>query len=266
MCGHIFPILPPGLQQLVVRFWYQKRYKRWTHLFARKELKFAPGVSMWDLLPGDIISTRIAFTGVWGLEFSRVVRELGAKGGLMVDVGANMGYFSLLWASASPGNRVVAVEASPRLQERLRRNIEGNGFGDRVHVVAKAAGKEFGTLPFVLGSEEQTGWGGLTKSTSEPTVLVEVQRLDKLIEESGEIALMKVDIEGADTWAIQGCEDLLREKRIKEIWFEENKPRMTSLGIQPGEAQDFLRSCGYELDAMTSRRKISVEWRARPIR
>ena len=257
--------LPPGLQQLAVKFWFQKRWKPWTHLFAKKDLRFAPGVSMVDLLPGDIISTRIAFTGVWGLEFSRVVRKLGAKGGLMVDVGANMGYFSLLWASASPGNRVVAVEASPRLHNRLRRNIEVNGFANQIRVVSVAAGKDAGMLPFVLGSEEQSGWGGLVNTSNEPTIQVEVERLEKIIEEPGEIALMKIDIEGADTWAIEGCGNLLRQKRIKELWFEENKQRMATLGIEHEEAMNFLRSCGYEVEAMSSRRKVSVEWRAYPV-
>lgn len=260
-------LLPKGLQQLAVRYWYDRRAKEWAGLYKRSELVFAPGVFMEDLVVGDIISGRIAFTGVWGLDFSRTVAKLGAAGGgLMVDVGANMGYFSLLWAASAPNNRVVAIEASPRNHGMLKKNIELNGMQDRIKMLPFAVGNEKGTLPFVLGTEEQTGWGGLTNRDDEPTVMVDVERIDRLLETDEPIALMKIDIEGADTWAIEGCEALLRKRQIKELWFEENKPRMAALGIEPGAAGAFLRSCGYEVQAMTSTRKLNVEWRARPRR
>ncbi len=58
---------------------------------------------------------------------------------------------------------------------------------------------------------------------------------------------MKIDIEGADTWALMGAESLLRDKRIGRIFYEENTTRMRELGISPGKAESFLHNLGYRV-------------------
>ena len=75
----------------------------------------------------------------------------------MIDVGANAGYFSLIWLAAHPENSCIAFEAPSSNAELLRCNAEANGLGDRLEVHALAAGREAGTLTFDPGSEEQTG-------------------------------------------------------------------------------------------------------------
>lgn len=257
--------LPATLRTYAVKYWYARRLEAWMPLYTHKELELAPGVFMDGLVPGDRISNQIAFTGRWGGHFGEVVLAKGREGGLMVDVGANLGYFSLLWAAAKSGNRVVAVEASPRNHPLLQRNIEGNAMQDRIRMLGCAVGREKGKLSFALGSEIETGWGGFTTRTDEKSVEVDVERLDELLADEPVIDLMKVDIEGADTWAIQGCEALLKAKRVKELWFEENKPRMKRLGIERAEVMDFLAGCGYDVQPMSSPRFFqTVEWRARP--
>ena len=60
-----------------------------------------------------------------------------------------------------------------------------------------------------------------------------------------DIDVLKIDVEGADTWVLFGCEQLLREKRIRTIFFEQNIGRMEVLGITANEAVDFLQSLDY---------------------
>jgi FkbM family methyltransferase len=182
----------------------------------------------------------------------------------MLDVGANLGYFSLLWASVNPNNRVVAFEASPRNVPLLRRNVERNSCGQQVQIAALAVGKEHGTVAFELGPDDQTGWGGIALAASANAVTVEVVRIDDFIAEIEEdIALLKIDIEGADTWALIGCERLLRARRIREIWFEANKPRMHQLGIAAGAATELLCSLGYSVSRIRNSPEL-LEWRAVP--
>jgi len=66
------------------------------------------------------------------------------------------------------------------------------------------------------------------------------------------IDVLKIDTEGADTWVLQGAYQLLKEKRIKHIFFEENKVRMSALGILSETAKDLLLSCGYQITPMGS--------------
>ena len=71
---------------------------------------------------------------MYELELTRRLCDLARRGGTFVDVGANLGYFSLLWAAQNPGNRCVAFEASPRNLDLLRRNVARNSLGGRVEV------------------------------------------------------------------------------------------------------------------------------------
>ena len=83
--------LPPRFRQSITSRIYLKQFSKWLPLFASAELHFCPGISMFDLIPGDVISGNIAFNGFYELELTREIARLSAKGGLLVDIGANMG-------------------------------------------------------------------------------------------------------------------------------------------------------------------------------
>jgi FkbM family methyltransferase len=224
---------------------YEKRSPGPAALYHDAPIALAPRMRM-DLLPGDVISDSIAFTGIYELALSRTVADRASHGGMFVDVGANLGYFSMLWMGGRSSNRCVAIEASPRNVQLLRQNIKKNGCDDRVKVIAGAAGDASGQRKFDPGPKEQTGWGGLTGDTAnENTIEVGIQRIDEIFDPSERIALLKIDVEGADTLVLLGCEKLLQEKRIKEIWYEQNRPRMRALNIKESLAEESLKSAGY---------------------
>ncbi|HAY23154.1 MAG TPA: hypothetical protein DCY27_13535 [Desulfobacterales bacterium] len=232
-------------------------------LYRQARLRYAPGVKM-ELVPGDIISKCIAYTGAYELPLTRRVAELGRQGGTFIDVGANLGYFSLLWAAAKPGNKCIAFEPSPRNIDILRRNISRNGLESQIEVVPAAAGRSPGKLRFDPGPAEQTGWGGFAAGESPRTIEVDVVRVDQFVPSDAPIALLKVDIEGADAWAIMGCEKMFRAKAVKEIWFEQNKPRIKQLGIPMNAAQEFLGSAGYLPQSHGDPAEDIVDWSATP--
>lgn len=220
---------------------------RHPDLFHGAPLQFAPSARM-DLHPTDEGHGQIAFTGFYELALTRRIVQIASQGGLLADVGANYGYFSLLWAAQKPGNRVVAFEASPRNLAPLQANISRNGFDAAIEVRPVAAGRQAGLMKFDQGPGNQTGWGGVVLSqNSGSTVTVPVIRLDESLSAERFIDVMKIDIEGADTWALMGAESLLRDKRIGRIFYEENTTRMRELGIAPGEAESFLQSLGYRV-------------------
>lgn len=241
---------------------YRGKHARWRQIYEAAALRYAPQVSM-ELVPGDVISDSIAFTGLYELSLSRHVVELARRGGTLVDVGANLGYFTLLWAASRPGNRCISFEVSPRNIEILRRNISRNGLGAQVEIVPLAAGAAAGKLHFDVGPGQQTGWGGFATAEHAGSIEVQVVRVDEVVSD-GSIALLKVDIEGADTWALMGCERLLQRRSVREVWYEQNKPRMRQLGIPLGAAQDFLRSVGYFATPHGDPDGEVVEWTAIP--
>lgn len=229
------------------------RLARWTpswvaipRLYSSATLASAPFLQM-RLNPTDTGHQRIAWLGEYEPELTECLGRLALQGGTLLDVGANYGYFTLLWCAAHPDNQAVAVEASPRNLPFLRENIERNGFTSRVHIYDWAASDTAdGSVLFDLGPDSQTGWGGIAHAENSSVIQVPCRRLDQQFSNS-QFAVMKIDCEGADTLVLRGSSGLLKRRAVKHVFFEENPIRMSQLGIRPGEAEEILRVHGYGL-------------------
>lgn len=241
-------IKPLWLREKLYYRLFSKEFYKFSHFFDSISLEFAPNTRL-KLEPKDVGHQAIAFCGFYELEVTRRIVALAKQGGLFVDVGANYGYYSCLWAATNSENRVIAFEASPRNISPLRENIINNHIQSRVDIYDIALGKEIGNLPFSFMSDEQTGWGGLSLKDEINTINVPVVTLDKFWAETSNprINVLKIDTEGADTWVLEGASQLLKEKRIKHIFFEENQVRMSALGVSSQTAKELLLSYGYQL-------------------
>ncbi len=251
--------LPPRLAESLFFRFYNNRQGEFADVFKEAQLRFAPEVVMRNLVVGDVISGQLALLGYYEYGLSREIQRLSRKGGLFVDVGANLGYFSCLWLAGRPENRAVMVEASPRNQKLLQGNLQANGFTERARVLPNAAGDAAGTVTFDIGPEEQTGWGGIRKDGDTASgIEVEMVRLDEQIDEP--VAVMKIDVEGADTLVLRGCAGLLEKQMIRRIYFEQNTERMRALGIKEGEAQALLEGYGYQSELLPGSADEWVAW------
>lgn len=229
----------------------------------RARLALAPAMTM-ELVPGDIISDAIATTGVWEEELSQRLLALAHSGGTMIEVGANIGYFTLLWAAQNDACRVLAFEPALRNLTILERNVRNNGLSQRVDLLPLAIGRELGIARFDPGPSEQTGWGGLVRDERPGTFAVAMAPLDDLLPPDERYAVLKIDVEGADTWVLEGCRRLLAERRVAHVFFEQNFPRMAALGIEPQAAAAFLAEVGYTARPITPADQPVVEWEASP--
>lgn len=208
-----------------------------------------------DLMKDDIGHQSIILNGFYELELTKAIRKLAKTGGLLVDVGANYGYFSCLWAGENKNNRAIAFEASPLNVSPLQNNISKNGFSGRINVEPVALGKEIGNAKFDTSNVEgQTGWGSLVLEDSDGAIDVAINTLDNYADEYAikEIDVLKIDVEGADTWVLKGASKLIREKRIKNIFYEANPVKMEEIEIDPDEAEAFLINNGYVVKELSN--------------
>jgi FkbM family methyltransferase len=206
---------------------------------------------------GDYNGRHLYFHGVYEPHVTGLVSRLLRPGEVALDVGANNGYFTALFAClVGPEGRVHAIEANPVLADRLRRMIDRNDFGGRVLLHPVAASDREGTARFYLSDHlGTTGMASLVrKSYLEETSWNEVPTvtLDRLLEEHGapQIALMKIDIEGAEIAALRGMEQTLRERPPRAILCEvsDNRHSLTTEGAAFVDDQTliaFLRERGY---------------------
>jgi FkbM family methyltransferase len=145
---------------------------------------------------------------------TQVVRGLLAPGMGVLDLGANIGYFTMLAASiVGPSGFVMAVEPNPRNAKLLEASRRANGF-DQVVVCQVAAGPEPGLL--VLHTSHSNGTTSSLPSDEDALLLAETvacARPDSLLPPERRIDLIKVDVEGAEYRALLGCRATIHDHR-----------------------------------------------------
>lgn len=265
---------PPLLLRLCPEFlrgplWYRVYRGRpgYDSLYKRAEMRYAKGYAMHNLVPTDYISQCVAFMGFFERWLSQRMRGLASAGEAkrLVDVGANMGYFSLIWLAADERNEVVAFEPDKRNLVMLRNNLTENGCQARCAVHPVACSDRAGSIGFDSGPQEQTGWGSIALTDESRVTEIDAVRLDQMIDDDRPIDLLKIDTEGADYLVLKGSEKLLRNKQVKEIIFEMNEPGMAYLNVTKRELLDYLKGLGYPASCVEDEGRPVSTWRAVPV-
>ncbi len=126
--------------------------------------------------------------------------------GVLVDIGAYIGFWSMLFAYRFPSSTVVAVEANPVVYERLLQNIHMNRFPNVKAINVGAAERE-GIFSLSVGNHHNLGSASFVRRHREGyTVDVPVKKLsDIVLQDAGisSIDVLKVDIEGYETPVLQ---------------------------------------------------------------
>ncbi len=149
-------------------------------------------------------------------EVGTCIRRLLHGEGYFIDVGANIGYYSVLARRWTHRNKpVLAIEPGTVALEMLRRSLELNGYQDVEVEPVALADAEF-SAPLHHHASSDIGKASLRSTRSPGGVeTVDVTTLDSLWESRGRPAvdLVKVDVEGLEADVLLGAEDLLRSQR-----------------------------------------------------
>ena len=169
----------------------------------------------------SLYGLKMYFFGVTNWELVAVIQAILRPGDVFIDGGANIGEITLHAAKrVGPQGRVVAVEASPEIAQRLRENIELNGL-QNVEVVQVALGRYDEKRKFHLARGEYSGASSLTMpgNYSGQSVVVDGMKIDSLVdrERLERIDLIKLDLEGAEFEAMGGAARLLSHEGYRPI-------------------------------------------------
>lgn len=173
--------------------------------------------------------------GLWEDWGSAVVTSLLQPAARVVEVGANVGYYTVTMAHrVGPQGHVTALEANPRLVGLIAKSVRVNGYGDRVRLVGRAAMDRPGTVDFV--SFRTNSGGGHVPSVvgasydieqGEPERFqVEAVRLDDL--DCGVVDLIRIDAEGSEPFILRGAEGLLKANPNVVICMEWSRAQISS--------------------------------------
>lgn len=251
MIGKILRLLPIKIaNSLVAHFVLKNRIKYLDKYYSNVELRHSSSIKM-NLNKSDIGHQYLAFTGVYESDLTKKILAIKTKkNGLMVDVGANYGYYSLLWSDNAKYNKTICFEASPKNLCALEENIKLNNLESQIILEKLAVSEKFGKIYFDMGPEDQTGWGGISLSSfGKSTIEVDTISLDQYFDKKNEhIQILKIDTEGADYLVLKGAKSLISQKKISNIFWEENVGRAQQLGLVGGEAGIFLLEAGYKIN------------------
>lgn len=138
-------------------------------------------------------------------------------GDTFIDVGANVGYFSVLaMGLVGPCGRLLAIEANPQTFALLKRNLEKNKFGSAVHcAVTDTPGEVEIHMPAEGDVFSSLRMGGLVKAEGSRSFKVPGKSLDALIAENQlkTVDVIKIDIEGAELSALRSAGQCLERLR-----------------------------------------------------
>ncbi len=184
-------------------------------------------------------------------DVTAIFRDTLRDGMRVVDLGANIGYFTLLAASlVGPRGHVFAVEPNPRNVQMIEASRRVNSF-NHVTVAPVAAGRDTGVL--MLNTSYSNGTTSDAPSEIEQLFGAEVVpslRLDTLLGADAQVDLIKVDVEGAEYNALLGGEQTIR--RCRPVIVSEFSPAMMP-GISRISGEDYLKwliALGYALSVI----------------
>jgi len=207
----------------------------------------------------------------WNHEYEPTETRLFQKeiepGDVVLDIGANIGYYALLFARhVGSSGKVIAFEPDPRIAVILKRNIAENNYGNVV-VVEKALSHENGHAPFFMNSEN-FGDNYLTApETTEGQCEVETVRLDDFLALSPDVPRIrhiKMDIQGAEDWALRGMERTLQRIGQLTLTVEYMPQALIAHGSEPRHFLERLQSFAFTLHRVDEKRDdvlpTTVEW------
>jgi FkbM family methyltransferase len=220
-----------------------------------RRLYFSPSREVTDLslpwgcsiqaCPAESIGRSIATQGVYDLPLTEALTRLADRGETVLDVGANIGYASLVLARAvGPAGRVICFEPNPALLPTLRANVANwrslSAAPIQIENVAISDSDGDGILGFPEDYAHNQGLASLESAAH--GIPVSLRRLDSLKLTS--VGVMKVDVEGHEAGVFSGASGLLAGKRIRDIVFEEHD-------AFPARSQRILLEYGYQIFRIT---------------
>ena len=199
--------------------------------------------------------------GTYEPVFSDMFMRLASVSNHAYDIGANIGYYSLLALKCNPEITVTSFEPNPMLWERFKVNADLNGVSKRARLEQVGVGEEASETTLYVPSTTGTGGGSLRDlhplegTRAQPTVrIVNPTTLD--ISQTPD--LIKMDIEGAELSAIRGLLPLIRQG-LPTIFVELLRKWMKPFNSHPMDVVSLLSKLGYEMFAIGEAQLWSVE-------
>jgi FkbM family methyltransferase len=177
----------------------------------------------------DVISPSIGVDAWYEPEETELLKKIVKKGAVVVDVGANVGWYTLLSAHIVGKNgRVIAFEPEPSSFSLLTQSIRRNNFTN-IQAFDKCVSNTEGPRKLYL-TVGNLGGHSIVRKIGQHSIDVTAVTLDKFLPslDITHIDLLKIDAEGAESEVIEGAHQYLSNSKVKNIFLEWNADSWTN--------------------------------------
>ena len=166
--------------------------------------------------------------------------------GIIVDVGANFGWYSCILGKTFPHLTIIAFEPEPAAFSLLKKNIASSGCKN-IHAIQSGVGAESGTMDLYVSGGDNSGLhSALPIKDFSKIIKINVATLDNLLADfSGTVEFLKIDVEGFEFNVLNGAEKTLR--RTKKLMFEFTPNALEKLGFSPKELLLKIQGLGFSI-------------------
>lgn len=195
----------------------------------------------------ELISTRIIMRGHWEFWTTKAVLSLLRKGDTVLEVGTNLGYYTVLMADAvGISGSVIGLEANARMVSMANKSLAINNFSGHARVLHRAATDSPGPVSFV-SSRMNSGAGHievLAVAPFEDAVTSEVEgvRLDDL--GTARVDFLRLDAEGSESAILHGATQVIADNPGLVICMEWSPVQIASRTSVP-DFVDWMVSLGF---------------------
>jgi FkbM family methyltransferase len=239
-------------------YWWQRkqdwRRRRWATV-ARRRGSFVTRLQP-DLrirLYGDSELCRLIYCRNFEAAERDFVNQFLRPGDVFVDVGANIGLFTLIAAlRVGPSGKVIAFEPTSETYERLLENVRLNRLSN-VDCVRSALSDHNGELDLVRSVDGFDAWNSFAGPTMGQAALSErvgVTEWDRYAEAhrlSGNVTMMKIDVEGWESRVLTGGREMLSRPDSPVLQIEFTDGAAEAAGSSCRALYEFLESLGYRM-------------------
>ena len=181
-------------------------------------------------------------------EEQALVRSFVKPGMTVIDIGANIGEYSILLADlVGPTGRVVAVEPEPKNFARLCKAVSHLTC---VKTINAAAATGPGQLKLFLSNKFNVDHHTYDEGEGRHSLEVEAIALDDFVPVGDHVDFIKIDIQGAELSALKGTQRILCENQDIKVLFEYWPYGLRRAGHEPSELIAYLQNLGFAIRSM----------------
>lgn len=212
------------------------------------------------VLANEAVGRSIVFGGGYETVETKYLSRKMFPDAVCVDIGANVGYFTMLMGKVACNGSVHAFEPIPQNTALIRASIELNGFSN-IQINQCAVGDHTASIPFAQAVD--SAYSSLKDTKRKPlgsTFQVPIVALDEYLDRNGikQVDFLKADVEGAEGLVVAGASKLLgnqmrRPRLVMLELFEEN---LQAFGTSVKKVIEDMQCLGYRPFVITDKEEV----------